>query len=61
MVTGGQLMNKPEILKNLKYWRKKINDEPRNEIIFYYWFKALINEVQYEQRHKEFMKAHPEG
>ena len=54
-------MDKSEIVKNLKYWSKKIKDEPRNEIIFYYWFKALINEVQYEQRHKEFMKAHPEG
>ena len=54
-------MDKSEIVKNLKYWSKKIKDEPRNEIIFYYWLKALIKEVQYEQRHKEFMKAHPKG
>ena len=50
-------MDKSEIVKNLKYWSKKIKDEPRNEIIFYYWLKALRKEVQLE----EFMKAHPEG
>tara|TARA_R100000152_G_C6605413_1_gene61095 strand:+ start:92 stop:256 length:165 start_codon:yes stop_codon:yes gene_type:complete len=54
-------MDKSEIVKNLKYYSKKIKEEPRNQIIFHLWLRALIKEVQYEQRHKEFMKAYPEG
>ena len=54
-------MDKQEIVKNLKYWSKKIKAEPRNEEIFFYWLKALIQEVKYEKRHKEFMKGYPEG
>jgi len=34
--------------QDLKYWSKKIKDEPKNEIIFHYWLKALIEETKQE-------------
>jgi len=34
--------------KNFKYWCKEIKKNPRNEIIFHNWLKALIKETKKE-------------